>query len=32
MCLVQAGPSLPHEKIMKSLRLMGETVIPHFHN
>ena len=32
MCLVQAGPSLPHEKIMKSLRLMGEAVIPHFHD
>jgi alkanesulfonate monooxygenase SsuD/methylene tetrahydromethanopterin reductase-like flavin-dependent oxidoreductase (luciferase family) len=31
MCLVQGGPSLPHAKIVKSLELMGEKVLPHFH-
>jgi alkanesulfonate monooxygenase SsuD/methylene tetrahydromethanopterin reductase-like flavin-dependent oxidoreductase (luciferase family) len=30
MCFVQGGPSLPHEKIMRSLELMGEKVLPHF--
>lgn len=30
MCFVQGGPSLPHEKIVKSLKLMGEKVLPHF--
>jgi alkanesulfonate monooxygenase SsuD/methylene tetrahydromethanopterin reductase-like flavin-dependent oxidoreductase (luciferase family) len=31
MCMVQAGPSLPHHKIVKSLRLIGEQVLPEFH-
>jgi hypothetical protein len=30
MCLVLGGPSLPHEKIVKSLKLMGEKVLPRF--
>ncbi|MCC7365187.1 MAG: LLM class flavin-dependent oxidoreductase [Dehalococcoidia bacterium] len=30
MCFVQGGPSLSHEKIVKSLKLMGEKVLPHF--
>jgi hypothetical protein len=30
MCFVQGGPSLPHEKIVQSLKLMGEKVLPHF--
>jgi alkanesulfonate monooxygenase SsuD/methylene tetrahydromethanopterin reductase-like flavin-dependent oxidoreductase (luciferase family) len=28
MCLVQGGPTLSHENIVKSLRLLGERVIP----
>jgi alkanesulfonate monooxygenase SsuD/methylene tetrahydromethanopterin reductase-like flavin-dependent oxidoreductase (luciferase family) len=32
MCMMQGGPSLPHEKIVESMKLMGETVIPHFHD
>lgn len=32
MCMVMGGPDLPQEKILQSLRLMGETVIPHFHD
>jgi alkanesulfonate monooxygenase SsuD/methylene tetrahydromethanopterin reductase-like flavin-dependent oxidoreductase (luciferase family) len=31
LCMVQGGPSLPHEKILKSLRLMGERVVPVVH-
>jgi alkanesulfonate monooxygenase SsuD/methylene tetrahydromethanopterin reductase-like flavin-dependent oxidoreductase (luciferase family) len=31
MCMVQGGPSLPHDKIIASLRRMGEHVIPVFH-
>ena len=32
MCMVMGGPDLPQEKILQSLKLMGETVIPHFHD
>ncbi len=32
MCMVMGGPDLPQEKIVQSLKLMGETVIPHFHD
>lgn len=32
MCMVQGGPDLPHEKIVQSIKLMGETVVPHFHD
>jgi len=29
MCLMQAG-RIPHEKVMESIRLFGEHIIPHF--
>ena len=29
LCLMQAG-RIPHEKIMRSIELFGEKVIPHF--
>ncbi len=32
MCMMQGGPSLPSEKIVASIKLMGETVVPHFHD
>ena len=32
MCMVMGGPDLPQEKIVQSLKLMGETVVPHFHD
>jgi hypothetical protein len=32
MCMVMGGPDLPSDKIVNSIKLMGETVIPHFHS
>ena len=32
MCMIMGGPDLAQDKILKSIRLMGETVIPHFHS
>ena len=31
MCLTLGGPSLSQEKIVKSIKLMGEKVLPRFH-
>ena len=32
MCMVMGGPALSQEKILKSMELIGKSVIPHFHD